>query len=540
MLIGSAFILSSCHGKVALPEFHMPEFFDSDKEYEIVFWAKNENHKEQQEAYRAAVSAFEALYPNISVTLKMYTDYNRIYRDVITNIGTGTTPNVCITYPDHIATYNTGDNVVVALDELISDERFGLGGSELRFDGVDKDEIVSAFLEEGKIGGEQFALPFMRSTEACYINVDLVEKLGYPLPDVLTWDFVFEVSRAAMNYGKHTETDKKGNEVEVYDLNGDTVLIPFIYKSSDNMMIQYLKQAGADYSTEDGDILLYNDTAKELIGKVIDGTEIGAFSTFSVVSYPGNFLNAGQCIFAVDSTAGATWMGADAPHIDVSADALVDFELKVMAAPQLDPEEPQLISQGPSVCVFNKTDPGEVVASWLFAQFLLTNDVQISYAKTEGYIPVTSAALEDAEYVDYLSRRGEEHPTDLYLPAKIDAARVMLDNIDNTFVTAVFNGSASVRNAAGGLIDEAVKAVNRKQDTSPEAIDRIYEKLVAQYHLDQIMPDVGEEDGEGGLTVKNLGPMPAESIILIVTLVVIWAMLGGSVLIVYLKKLRQK
>ena len=34
---------------------------------------------------------------------------------MITNISTGTTPNVCITYPDHIATYLTGDNVVVPL-----------------------------------------------------------------------------------------------------------------------------------------------------------------------------------------------------------------------------------------------------------------------------------------------------------------------------------------------------------------------------------------------------------------------------------------
>ena len=36
-----------------------------------------------------------------------------------------------------------------------------------------------------------------------------------------------------------------------------------------------------------------------------------------------------------------------------------------------------MISQGPSVCIFNKDDPQEVLASWLFAQFLLTDEVQI-------------------------------------------------------------------------------------------------------------------------------------------------------------------
>ena len=37
----------------------------------------------------------------------------------------------------------------------------------------------------------------MRSTEACYINKTYVEKLGYTVPDVLTWDWIFEVSEAA-------------------------------------------------------------------------------------------------------------------------------------------------------------------------------------------------------------------------------------------------------------------------------------------------------------------------------------------------------
>ena len=39
-----------------------------------------------------------------------------------------------------------------------------------------------------------------------------------------------------------------------------------------------------------------------------------------------------------------------------------------------------MISQGPSVCVFNKRDPQEVLASWLFAQYMLTDEVQIAYA----------------------------------------------------------------------------------------------------------------------------------------------------------------
>ena len=88
------------------------------------------------------------------MNLRLYTDYGDIYNDVITNISTGTTPNVCITYPDHIATYLTGDNVVVPLDELLDDPMYGMGtGSHVKFDGPTAEEIVPQFLEECQIGG---------------------------------------------------------------------------------------------------------------------------------------------------------------------------------------------------------------------------------------------------------------------------------------------------------------------------------------------------------------------------------------------------
>ena len=92
-------------------------------------------------------------------------------------------------------------------------------------------------------------------------------------------------------------------------------------------------------------------------------------------------------------------MGCDAPLLDISEDAIVRFETVVYPVPQYDPENPKMISQGPSVCLFQKDDPQEVLASWLFAQFLLTNDVQIAYAETEGYVPVTEKARLDPAYV---------------------------------------------------------------------------------------------------------------------------------------------
>ena len=498
--------LTGCHGHAGLAEFEIPEKFDLSREYEITFWAKNDTNKTQTAIYEKAINDFEKLYPNITVNLRLYTDYGKIYNDVITNIPTNTTPNVCITYPDHIATYLTGTNQVVSLDELYIDGRYGLGGSEVRFDAPTINEVVPDFLDECMIDGHYYALPYMRSTEACYINKTYVEALGYSLPETLTWDFIWEVSEAAM------AQDEDGN----YLINGQKTLIPFIYKSTDNMMIQMLKQRGAGYSTENGEILLFNDTTEEMLMNIAVHAKNGAFSTFKISSYPANFLNAGQCIFAIDSTAGATWMGTDAPLIDISKDKLVQFETAVMTVPQYDPDHPQMISQGPSVCIFNKEDPQEVMASWLFTQYLLTNEVQIAYSETEGYVPVTIKAQESKEYRDYLSLCGADN--DLHYEVKIKAAQLMLDNVDHTFVTPVFVGSVSLRDAAGQLIEDTVKSVRRGQTADKAYIEKLYADISSLYRLDQI----GIRNNRAFADKESLGELPKVSVILLLSLADAW------------------
>ena len=112
------------------------------------------------------------------------------------------------------------------------------------------------------------------------------------------------------------------NEDGTYKVNDQNVLIPFIDKSTDNMMIEMLKQKKAGYSTDSGEIQLFNDTTASLLDTIAEHVKTGAFSTFKISSYPANFLNAGQCIFAIDSTAGSTWMGTNAPLVDISSDAL--------------------------------------------------------------------------------------------------------------------------------------------------------------------------------------------------------------------------
>ena len=516
-----ACVLSACHGSKGLQTFEVPEEFDETKNYEITFWAKNDTNKAQTAVYEKAIEDFQKLYPNITVNMRLYTDYGRIYNDVITNIATNTTPNVCITYPDHIATYLTGSNSVVPLDDLFANEKYGFGGSALKYDAPTREEMVPEFLDGCIVKDKYYAVPYMRSTEACYINKTYVEKLGYTVPDILTWDFIWEVSDAA------ARMDSEEN----YLLNGQKVMIPFIYKSTDNMMIQMIRQKGYEYSTDAGEILLFNDHTKELLYTVAEHVKTGAFSTFKISSYPANFLNAGQCVFAIDSTAGATWMGMNAPLSDIPEDKKVEFETVVRMVPQFDPENPQMISQGPSVCIFNKNDSGEVLASWLFAQYLLTNEVQIGYAQTEGYVPVTLKARNSAEYQEYLNSAGSDN--ELHYDVKIAATNLLLEHTEDTFVTPVFNGSASLRDASGQLIENVAKSVRRKKEINEEFMESLFQDVSSLYRLDNGV--AAGEELEGGK--QEFGELPVASKVLLGTLVVTWI---GIFVYVFYEKWKKK
>jgi multiple sugar transport system substrate-binding protein len=171
-----------------------------------------------------------------------------------------------------------------------------------------------------------------------------------------------------------------------------------------------------------------------------------------------------------------------------------------------------MISQGPSVCVFNKQDPQEVLVSWLFAQYLLTNEVQIPYSQTEGYVPVTSKAQQSDVYQDYLSRAGEDN--ELYYDVKIAASKLLLNNTQNTFVTPVFNGSVSLRNAAGQMIENVTKSMRRNQTVDDAFMEKLEGDITALYRLNEARGSAAE--------AKDLGPLPTGARVLLGAIAAVW------------------
>ena len=87
---------------------------------------------------------------------------------------------------------------------------------------------------------------------------------------------------------------------------------------------------------------------------------------------------------SIGSSAGATHQR---PTADESGN--YPFEVGIATIPQVNASNKKVISQGPSVCIFKKDNPQEVVASWLFVKYLTTTvEFQAEFSMASGYVPV--------------------------------------------------------------------------------------------------------------------------------------------------------
>ena len=77
---GCLFMLTACHGSRGLDAFVIPEEFDTSRDYEITFWAKNDTNKTQTAIYEQAIDdlILEALHEhnagNLDRAISIYTE----------------------------------------------------------------------------------------------------------------------------------------------------------------------------------------------------------------------------------------------------------------------------------------------------------------------------------------------------------------------------------------------------------------------------------------------------------------------------------
>ena len=145
---------------------------------------------------------------------------------------------------------------------------------------------------------------------------------------------------------------------------------------------------------------------------------------------------------SIGSSAGATHQRPD------KVDGAYPFEVGITTIPQVNPEAPKVISQGPSLCIFNRQNPQEVLASWLFVKYLTTTvEFQAEFSMVSGYIPVIESVADNATYKTKFLDKADGYENVAALSAKVG-----LSQADAYYTSPAFNGSSTARDEVGALM----------------------------------------------------------------------------------------
>ena len=459
LLIAMAFgMLAACGGNrntvpqnvdVTVPE----EGYDGSAVTITFYHTMGANLREVLEAY---IVEFNKLYPNITIVHEQVGGYDDVRDQISTEITVGNQPNIAYCYPDHVARYNLAlacaslDNLI---DSKVEIERADGTTEILGLTDEQKADFIEGYYNEGKQfgDGKMYTLPLSKSTEVLYYNKTFFDQHGLTVPS--TWD----------------ELKALCAEIKKIDPN----CVPLGYDSESNWFITMCEQYGSPYTKANGDgtgEFLFDDPQNHAFVKEFNSWYQAGYVTTQEIygAYTSGLFTATEGIksyMSIGSSAGATHQRP------AMVDGAYPFEVGIATIPQVDASNPKVISQGPSLCIFNKTNTQEVIASWLFVKYLCTTvEFQAEFGMASGYVPVLKSVAENPAYADYIaSADGGDFVSAL-------AAKVCLEQENAYYTSPAFNGSSVARDEVGGLMQKCLVASG---DVDAQ-IKKAFEEAVAE------------------------------------------------------------
>lgn len=425
------------------------EGFDETKNVTITFYSTQGTAlKTTMDAY---IDKFEEAYPNITVEHTAVGGYDDVKNQITTELSSKGGPDIAYCYPDHVALYNK-TRAVVTLDNLMEDDELGLTVEQY-------EDYVTSFLNEGSSFGDSlmYTLPFSKSTEIMYYNKTEFDKLNLSVPT--HWFSTGDDDTTSLEY-----VCKKLKEA-----NPDST--PFGYDSSSNWFITMCEQLGTPYTSATGSHFQFNTAenqqfVKDFKEKFFDK---GYCTTQEIYgSYTSGLFTSTtsqRCFMCVGSSAGASY------QVPSKVDDSYPFEVAVASIPQANENRKKVISQGPSLTIFNHGDSQKIIASWLFMKYFTTNvQFQAEWGIQSGYVPVINSVNENETYKEHLAK-ADDPSTDLKARVTAQAAKLCLQQTSYYYTSPAFVGSSTARTQVGNLLTQVFQGKSDIPTAFKDAID---------------------------------------------------------------------
>jgi len=397
------------------------------------------------------IPEFNKLYPNIRVQYESIGSYDDVRDQISTQIFVGSQPNMAYCYPDHVALYNMA-GAVATLDNLINSKieiKRADGTTEiLGLTDAQKADFIEGYYNEGKQFGDglMYTMPLSKSTEVLYYNKTFFDANGIKVPT--TWE----------------EMEKVCAQIKAIDPNS----IPLGYDSESNWFITMCEQYKSPYTSATEPHYQFNNEQNVAFIKMFrDWYQKGYLTTQKLYgAYTSGLFTSTTGVtsyMSIGSSAGATYQRPAA-----NPDGTYPFEVGIATIPQVSTSNRKVISQGPSLCIFDKANPQEVVATWLFVKYLTTTvEFQAEFGMASGYVPVIKSVADNEVYSEFLaSADGGNYVTAL-------SAKVCLSQADAYYTSPAFNGSSTARDQVGALLAKCLTLTDDNQIKAAfeEAID---------------------------------------------------------------------
>ena len=380
------------------------------------------------------IAEFNKLYPNITIVHEQVGNYDDVRDNIAVELTVGNQPDLAYCYPDHVALYNISKRVVT-LDSFIDSTAVVTradGTTEvLGLTQEQKDDFIAGYYNEGKQfgDGKMYTLPLSKSTEVLYYNKTFFDANNLKVPT--TWDEMEEVCK------KIKEIDPKS--------------IPLGYDSEANWFITMCEQMNSPYTSATGEHFLFdNETNREFVARFRDWYKKGYLTTQEILgSYTSELFKSTsttKSYMSIGSSAGATHQ-----RPTKGENGAYPFEVGIATIPQHDASNPKVISQGPSLCLFESKNPQETVAAWLFMKVLTTNvEFQAEFSMASGYVPVLKSVAQNDAYAAFIGKAdGGDYISAL-------SAKRCLEQESAYYTSPAFNGSSDARDAVGLLLQTSL------------------------------------------------------------------------------------
>ena len=345
-------LLNGCFDTVQLPEALQ------DNVVTIRFWHAMAG--ELGEALKVLIKQFEKANPGVRVVSVYQGSYGSLSQKLIGAVIAHEPPDVSQAYPAWVSYLNQDEEAqaIMALDDLIAaDPTF------------DKDDLIQVLLEDCRLNGKLYALPFNKSFPVLYYNREMFKKAGLKPPR--TWDEFARVGRALT-----IDNDNDGRpERWGWAFNNDS----WIFECT-------VLQFGGKLMNDDGRSSPFDqEPAFRAMHTFVDAAFGAAPYAYPVTGYDHQTDFVAEKVAMIQTSSVSRKFMQDQLRFDYGMLPLPAGTRKAS------------ILSGTNICLFNTGEKARQEASWKFLKFFTSAKATAFWSIRTSYVPVRKSALKEME-----------------------------------------------------------------------------------------------------------------------------------------------